>query len=119
MIKVRPEAALRCVSQLSLRSCGSHVYAIGWQLLSADRHLSASIPPPVRRFVILIPYVQLIAYVLWMATHDDFRYAIYDYAFTNLSIVVLSFMPAFPVSCECPVADRRSVGELLGGGCSG
>ena len=43
----------------------------------------------MRRFVILIPYVQLIAYVLWMATHDDFRYAIYDYACTNLSIVGL------------------------------
>jgi hypothetical protein len=41
------------------------------------------------RASILIPYVQLIAYVLWMATHDDFRYAIYDYAFTNLSIVGL------------------------------
>jgi hypothetical protein len=66
------------------------VYAIGlasFFLLIGT--FSASIPPPVRRFVILIPYVQLIAYVLWMATHDDFRNAIYDYAFTNLSIVVL------------------------------
>ena len=66
------------------------VYAIGlasFFLLTGT--LRASILPPVRRFVILIPYVQLIAYVLWMATHDDFRYAIYDYACTNLSIVGL------------------------------
>jgi hypothetical protein len=51
--------------------------------------LSSCILPSVRRFAMLIPYVQLIVYALWMATHDDFRYAIYDYAFTNLSIVVL------------------------------
>jgi len=66
------------------------VYAIGlasFFLLTST--LRASILPSVRRFVLLIPYVQLIAYALWMATHDDFRYAIYDYAFTNLSIVGL------------------------------
>lgn len=51
--------------------------------------LNTCIATSVRRVAILIPYVQLIVYALWMATHDDFRYAIYDYAFTNLSIVVL------------------------------
>ncbi len=66
------------------------VYAIGlasFFLLAGT--LSACIVPPVRRFVILIPYIQLIVYVLWMATHDDFRFAIYGYAFTNLSILAL------------------------------
>jgi len=66
------------------------VYAIGlasFFLLTGT--LSACIQPPVRKIVILIPYVQLIVYVFWMVTHDDFRSAIYDYAFTNLSIVVL------------------------------
>ena len=66
------------------------VYAIGlasFFLLTGT--LSASILPSVRRFVILIPYVQLIIYVLWMVTHDDFRYVIYEYAFTNLSILAL------------------------------
>jgi hypothetical protein len=65
-------------------------YAIGlasFFLLTGT--FSACILPSVRRFALLIPYVQLIVYALWMATHDDFRYAIYDYAFTNLSIVVL------------------------------
>jgi peptidoglycan/LPS O-acetylase OafA/YrhL len=37
----------------------------------------------------LIPYAQLIVYGFWMATHDDFRYVIYDYAFTYLSISAL------------------------------
>ena len=66
------------------------VYAIGlasFFLLTGT--LSACIVPSVRRFTILIPYVQLILYVLWMATHDDFRFAIYDYALTNLSILAL------------------------------
>jgi len=66
------------------------VYAIGlasFFLLTGT--LSACILPSVRRFVILIPYVQLIVYVLWMVTHDDFRYVIYEYAFTNLSILAL------------------------------
>jgi hypothetical protein len=66
------------------------VYAIGlasFFLLTGT--LSACIVPSVRRFVMLIPYVQLIVYVLWMATHDDFRYVIYDYAFTYLSISAL------------------------------
>ena len=51
--------------------------------------LSACIVPSVRRFAMPIPYVQLIVYAFWMATHDDFRYVIYDYAFTNLGIVAL------------------------------
>ena len=51
--------------------------------------LNACTLPSVRRFAMLIPYVQLIVYALWMATHDDFRYVIYDYAFTNLSILAL------------------------------
>ena len=66
------------------------VYAIGlasFFLLTGI--LNASVPLPVRRFATLIPYAQLIIYVWWMATHDDFRYAIYDYAFTNLSILAL------------------------------
>jgi hypothetical protein len=65
-------------------------YAIGlasFFLLTGT--FSACIVPSVRRFAMLIPYVQLIIYVLWMATHDDFRYVIYDYAFTNLGIVAL------------------------------
>ncbi len=65
-------------------------YAIGlasFFLLTGT--FSACIMPSVRRFALLIPYAQLIIYVLWMATRDDFRYVIYDYAFTNLSILAL------------------------------
>jgi hypothetical protein len=51
--------------------------------------LSACILPSVRRFAMLIPYIQLIVYAFWMVAHDDFRYVIYDYAFTNLGILAL------------------------------
>ncbi len=67
-------------------------YAIGlasFFLLTGT--LSACLLPSVRRFALLIPYVQLIVYAFWMATHDDFRYVIYDYAFTNLGILALQF----------------------------
>ena len=66
------------------------VYAIGlasFFLLVGT--LNSCIVPSVRRFVMPIPYIQLLVYVIWMATHDDFRFAIYDYAFTNLSIAAL------------------------------
>ncbi|TKB92624.1 MAG: hypothetical protein E8D41_07445 [Nitrospira sp.] len=69
---------------------------------------SACIMPSVRRFAMLIPYVQLIVYALWMATHDDFRYVIYDYALTNLCILALQ--------CHAGIS-RRAVSApwLIGG----
>jgi hypothetical protein len=77
------EAALQSLWKLT-------AYAIGlasFFLLTGT--LSACIATSVRRVAMLIPYVQLIVYVLWMATHDDFRYVIYDYAVTNLGILAL------------------------------
>ncbi|WP_455388256.1 DUF6962 family protein [Petrachloros mirabilis] len=66
------------------------VYAIGsasFVLLTGT--LWACVLPSVRRFLSLIPTVQLMVYALWMVTHDDFRYVIYNYAFTYLSILGL------------------------------
>ena len=85
------------------------LYAIGlasFFLLAGT--LSACIVPPLSRFAMLVPYIQLIVYVLWMATHDDFRYVIYDYAFTNLGLLALQ--------CHAGVIHRaRSVPWLAGG----
>lgn len=77
------EAALQ-----SLWKCTTYAVGLASFFLLAGT-FSACIMPSVRRFAMLIPYAQLIVYALWMATHDDFRYAIYDHAFTNLSIAVL------------------------------
>ena len=85
------------------------LYAIGlasFFLLSGT--LGACIVPSVRRFIMLIPYVQLIVYAFWMVMHDDFRYVIYAYTFTNLSIVALQLYAS--------VTHRaRSVPWLVGG----
>jgi hypothetical protein len=84
------------------------LYAIGlasFFLLTGT--LGACIVPSVRRFMLLIPYVQLIVYALWMATYDDFRYVIYDYAFTNLGILALQF--------HAGLTSARSVPWLAGG----
>jgi hypothetical protein len=85
------------------------VYAIGlasFFLLTGT--LSACILSSVRRFVILIPYVQLILYVLWMVTHDDFRYVIYEYASTNFGILALQL--------HASLTDRAMSVPWLGGG---
>jgi len=84
-------------------------YAIGlasFFLLTGT--LTACIPTAVRRVAIPIPYVQLIIYVLWMATHDDYRYVIYDYAVTNLGILGLQFHAGI-------VRRTRSAPWLIGG----
>jgi hypothetical protein len=85
------------------------IYAVGlasFFLLTGT--LGACIVPSARRFVMLIPYAQLIIYALWMATHDDFRYVIYDYAVTNLGILVLQFHAGI-------IGRARSAPWLVGG----
>jgi hypothetical protein len=56
--------------------------------------LTACCPFPIRRWLILIPVIQLIGYVLWMLTHRDFRSVIYDYTFTLLSVLALQLHAA-------------------------
>lgn len=66
------------------------VYAVGLaSFFWLTGTLNACIRPSMRRFAMLSPYAQLTLYAIWMATHDDFRFAIYDYAFTNLGIMAL------------------------------
>jgi hypothetical protein len=85
------------------------IYAVGlasFFLLTGT--LSACIGLPVRRYAMLLPYVQLVVYVLWMGTHDDFRFVIYNYAITNLGILVLQF--------HAGMTHRAMSGLWLGGG---
>jgi hypothetical protein len=84
-------------------------YAIGlaaFFLLTGTFH--ACIIPSERRFVLLIPYAQLITYAFWMAIHNDFRYVIYDYAFTDLGILALQ--------CHAGVIHRARSAPWLAGG---
>ena len=70
--------------------------------------LNACITAPARRLVMPIPYVQLIVFALWMATHDDFHVVIYNYTLTNLAILTLQ--------CYAVVIHRAVSAPWLAGG---
>lgn len=64
------------------------IYAIGvasFCLLVGT--LTACCPFSVRRWLFLIPVIQLIGYALWILIHSDFRSAIYDYTFTLVNVL--------------------------------
>lgn len=48
----------------------------------------ASVPKPRRQWLILVSVGQFVGYAVWMATHDEFRYVIYNYGMT-LSVILL------------------------------
>jgi hypothetical protein len=45
-------------------------------------------PQPLRWWLVGLPILQLAGYAVWMATHDEFRYVIYNYGMT-LAVVLL------------------------------
>lgn len=47
-----------------------------------------SVAKPVRYWLIVVSAVQFAGYAVWMATHDEFRYVIYNYGMT-LAVVLL------------------------------
>jgi tellurite resistance protein TehA-like permease len=49
----------------------------------------ASVPKPRRQWLILVSLVQFVGYAVWMATHDEFRYVIYNYGVT-LSVILFA-----------------------------
>jgi len=66
------------------------VYAIGFAsfcLLAGA--LFASVLKPLRRYLLLIAALQLTMYAIWMVSHDDFRYVIYDYLSSMTAIIAL------------------------------
>ena len=48
----------------------------------------ASVVKPVRYWLIVFSAVQFACYAVWMATHDEFRYVIYNYGMT-LAVILL------------------------------
>jgi hypothetical protein len=48
----------------------------------------ASVAQPLRRWLVGLPILQLAGYAVWMVTHDEFRYVIYNYGMT-LAVVLL------------------------------
>ena len=49
----------------------------------------AALSPKTAKWVVALAGLKLGVYLLWMTTHDDFRYVIYDYAPTMLAVAGL------------------------------
>jgi len=56
---------------------------------------AASIALPYRRLLMTVPIAQLVAYTVWMATHSDFRYAVYNYGGTFALILLVQLYELF------------------------
>ncbi len=71
------------------------VYSTGlasFFLLSAA--IMASVAGQFRRSLLAMAALKLAVYALWMATHDDFRYVVYDYAPTLVGVLILQLATA-------------------------
>ena len=67
------------------------VYSIGLTSLALlTASALAYLRGALRRLVVALAMAQFIVYAWWMATHDDFRYVIYDYVPDMLVVLVLA-----------------------------
>jgi hypothetical protein len=57
--------------------------------------LAASVAPPLPRWVIAAPRLQLAGYVVWISRHNDFRYVIYNYGATFAVICFIQLHSGF------------------------
>lgn len=68
----------------------STLYAIGLtSLCMLAGTIVASVRNPLRRWLLRAAGLKFVVYALWIARHDDFRYAIYDYAPAMLTVLLL------------------------------
>lgn len=79
------------------------VYTIGlvsYFMLSGA--IIASIRRPLRRWLLAAVLLKLLVYTGWMTTHDDFRYAVFDYAPAMFAVLILQFHAAYRLREEGP-----------------
>lgn len=72
------------------------VYAIGlasFFMLSGT--IMASVAGPLGRWLQAAAVLKFIVYAVWMATHDEFRYVIYDYAPAMFGVLMLQVYAYF------------------------
>lgn len=66
------------------------VYSTGLVSLSMlSGTIVASLAGLLRRYLLGATGVKFLVYAVWMATHDDFRYVIYDYTTAMLAVLIL------------------------------
>jgi hypothetical protein len=94
---------------VSLSLWKATVYAIGFAsfcLLAGT--LFACVLQPLRRYLLVIAALQLTMYIIWMISHDDFRYVINNYV---LSMTAILLLQAYAYN----VSEARSAPWIIGG----
>lgn len=72
------------------------VYSVGlMSLLMLAGATVASIPRAAQRWVLCLAVLQFVVYAVWMVTHDDFRFVIYDYAPAMIGVLGLQSWAAY------------------------
>jgi hypothetical protein len=70
--------------------------------------LTASVGLPLRRMLIAAAILQLVSYSIWMITHSDFRYVIYNYGGTFAVIFLIQMY-------DLLIGASRSAGWIIAG----
>lgn len=70
--------------------------------------LAATVESPFRRWWMAMPCLQFAGYVVWMTTHNDFRYVIYNYGATFAIILLVQ------VYCGL-IRKARAAGWIIAG----
>ncbi len=79
------------------------VYSIGLvSCFMLSGAVISSIRRPLRQWLLGAVILKLLVYAMWMTTHDDFRYVVFDYAPAMLAVLVLLFHAAYSRREEGP-----------------
>ncbi|HKT33867.1 MAG TPA: hypothetical protein VJR03_03475 [Nitrospira sp.] len=70
--------------------------------------LAASVRLPLRRLLMGVPILQLVIYTVWLITHTNFRYVIYNYGVTFTVIFLIQMY-------DLLTRPSRSVGWIIAG----
>ena len=66
------------------------VYSIGLaSFFMLSGALFAAVANPLRRWLLGLVFLKFLVYAVWMISHDEFKYVIFDYAPAMLAVVLL------------------------------
>lgn len=72
------------------------LYSIGFvSFFMLSGTVVASVPAPVKQWLLGASVVKLAIYAVWMVSHDEYRYAIYDYAPALFGVLLLQVFAAY------------------------
>lgn len=85
------------------------VYSIGFaSFFMLSGTIIASVPRLLHRWFLAAAVLKLLAYALWMTTHNEFRYVIYDYVPAMFGVILLQ---GYTFLCQ----NEKSAGWIITG----